>query len=103
MQPDSSTHQNERRGQCPTDLVGSYELLMMIIRSAQVPAGVTDVPGAPGGACVDYPLQARAAEAFAGEVAAEQAPSVRAIRSRLHVGQPRAQRVRGYLTGLVAS
>ena len=76
---------------------------MMIIRAAQVPASVTDVPGAHGGARDDYPLQARAAEEFAGEVAARQVPSVRAIRSRLHVGQPRAQRPRAYLTGLVAS
>jgi hypothetical protein len=67
-------------------LVGSYELLMVIIRSAQVPAGAAgsgalDVPG-------DDRLQAQAAEAFAREVAAGRVPSVRAIRARLHVGQP---------------
>jgi hypothetical protein len=84
-------------------LVGSFELLMMIIRSVQVPPGVTVVPGAPADACDDDPLQARAAEELAGEVAAGQVPSVRAIRSRLHVGQPPAQRVRAYLTGLVAA
>jgi hypothetical protein len=82
-------------------LVGSYELLMMIIRSAQVPPGATGVPVASDGAFGDDPLQARAAEAFAGEVEAGQVPSVRAIRSRLHVGQPRAQLIRAYLTGLV--
>jgi hypothetical protein len=38
---------------------------------------------------------------FAGEVAAGRVPSVRAIRARLHVRQPRAQRVRAYLTALV--
>jgi hypothetical protein len=43
------------------------------------------------------PLQAQAAQAFAVELAAGRVPSVRAIRARLHVGQPRAQRVRGYL------
>jgi len=46
------------------------------------------------------PLQAQAAEAFAGEVAAGRVPSVRAIRARLDVGQPRAQQVRAYLTAL---
>jgi hypothetical protein len=72
-------------------LVGSYELLMVIIRSGQVPAGTAAGPGtcgAPG----DGPLQAQAAEAFADEVAAGRVPSVRMIRARLHVGQPRAQR-----------
>ena len=80
-------------------LVGSYELLMVIIRSAQVPAGTAPGPGA-SGAPGDDPLQARAAEEFAGEVAAGRVPSVRVIRARLHVGQPRAQRVRAYLSAL---
>jgi hypothetical protein len=80
-------------------LVGSYELLMMIIRSGRVPMGTEARPGvsrAPG----DGPMQALAAEEFAGEVAAGRVPSVRVIRARLHVGQPRAQRVRAYLTAL---
>jgi Protein of unknown function (DUF2637) len=46
------------------------------------------------------PLQGQAAQAFAGELAAGRVPSVRAIRARLHVGQPRAQRVRAYLAAL---
>jgi hypothetical protein len=46
------------------------------------------------------PLQVQAAQAFAGELAAGRVPSVRAIRGRLHVGQPRAQRVRAYLAAL---
>ena len=37
---------------------------------------------------------------FAAEVAAGRVPSVRAIRSRLRVGQPRAQQVRAYLDAL---
>ena len=80
-------------------LVGSYELLMVIIRSGQVPAGTVAGPGAmraPG----DDPLQTQAAEEFAGEVGAGRVPSVRVIRAQLHVGQPRAQRVRAYLTAL---
>jgi hypothetical protein len=81
-------------------LVGSYELLMVIIRAAQVPAAAAVESGASDGAPDDGLLQAQAAEAFAGEVAAGRVPSVRAIRARLHVGQPRAQRVRAYLTSL---
>jgi len=80
-------------------LVGSYELLMVIIRSAHAPAGPEAGPGA-SGAFGGNPLQAQAAEAFAGEAAAGQVPSVRAIRARLHVGQPRAQQVRALLAAL---
>lgn len=46
------------------------------------------------------PLQEQAVELFAEELAAARIPSVRAIRAQLHVGQPRAQRVRDYLAGL---
>jgi hypothetical protein len=46
------------------------------------------------------PLRVQAAQAFAVELAAGRVPSVRVIRARLHVGQPRAQRVRAYLTAL---
>jgi hypothetical protein len=38
---------------------------------------------------------------IAATLAAGLVPSVRAIRARLHVGQPQAQRVRRYLTALV--
>jgi len=72
----------------PVALVGSYELLMMIISSAQVAAGTTagsGTSGTPG----DDRLQAQATEAFASELAAGRV-SVRTIRARLHVGQPRA-------------
>jgi Protein of unknown function (DUF2637) len=40
------------------------------------------------------------AEIFAAELAAGTVPSVRAIRRELHMGQPRAQEVRAYLTAL---
>lgn len=46
------------------------------------------------------PLLVQAAQAFGSEVAAGRMPSVRAIRARLHIGQPRAQRVRAYLVTL---
>ncbi len=42
----------------------------------------------------------QAAEVFAADVAAGRVPSIRAIRSRLRVGQPRAQQVRAYLAAL---
>jgi hypothetical protein len=43
------------------------------------------------------PLQEQAAELFADDLAADRVPSVRTIRAQLHVGQPRAQRLRDYL------
>ena len=73
-------------------LVGSYELLMMVIRSSQVPVG-----GAPETEKDADPLQEQAAELFADDLAADRVPSVRAIRAQLHVGQPQAQRLRDYL------
>jgi hypothetical protein len=73
-------------------LVGSYELLMMIIRSSQVP--VEDTLQTAHDA---DPLQEQAAELFAEHLAADRVPSVRAIRAQLHVGQPRAQRLGDYL------
>jgi hypothetical protein len=75
-------------------LVGSYELLMMIIRSEQVPAVTCGVRE--DGSVAD-PLGERAAVVFAADLAADRLPSVRAIRAALHVGQPRAHRLRGYL------
>ena len=80
-------------------LVGSYELLMVIIRSGQVPTGTAAGPGASCATDNDL-LRAQASEEFAGEVAAGRVPSVRVIRARLHVGQPRAQRIRTYLAAL---
>jgi len=73
-------------------LVGSYELLMMVIRSSQVPAD-----GTPEIRHDADPLREQAAELFASHLAADRVPSVRAIRAQLHVGQPRAQRLRDYL------
>ena len=81
-------------------LVGSYELLMLIIRAAQLPETGTALGGAPECMPGTDPLQAQAAQAFAVELAAGRVPSVRAIRARLHVGQPRAQQVRAYLAAL---
>jgi hypothetical protein len=75
-------------------LVGSYELLMVIIRGCQVPAVAVRSHGGP---IVNDPLGDQAVLVFAADLAAERVPSVRAIRAQLHVGQPRAQRLRDYL------
>jgi hypothetical protein len=57
-------------------LVGSYELLMMVIRSSQVLVG-----GTPATERAADPLQEWAAELFAGQLAAERVPSVHDPRS----------------------
>ena len=88
-------------------LVGSYELLMVIIRhtpDAAVPAEravvSTDEPAysdVPEPVSVPDPLRIRALEEFAEELANGSVPSIRRIRSRLRVGQPKAQDIRAYL------
>jgi Protein of unknown function (DUF2637) len=79
-------------------LVGSYELLMMVIRSSQaVPDGISGSVNNPD------PLGEQAAEIFADQLAVDRVPSVRAIRAQRHVGQPRAQRLRDYLAAGAAS
>jgi hypothetical protein len=49
------------------------------------------------------PRQEQAVEVFAEQLAADRVPSIRAIRTQLHVGQPCAQRIRGYLAALNAA
>ena len=78
-------------------LVGSYELLMIVIHGSQVRAG-----GAPQTGHGADLLRRRVAELFAGQLAADRVLSVRAIRAQLHVGQPRAQRLRDYLATAAA-
>jgi hypothetical protein len=73
---------------------------MMTIRAAHLPGTGTALGGAPECMPGTDPLQVQAAQAFAVELAAGCVPSVRAIRARLHVGQPRAQRARAYLAAL---
>jgi hypothetical protein len=67
---------------------------MMIIRGAQAPTAATRPHE--GASAID-PLGKQAVEVFAAELAADRVPSLRAIRAALHVGQPRAQRLREYL------
>jgi hypothetical protein len=73
---------------------------MMIIRGAQAPAAER-LPH--GGASVTDPLGEQASVVFAAELAADRVPSIRAIRAALHVGQPRAQRLREYLAAAAST
>jgi hypothetical protein len=80
-------------------LVISYELLMIVVRSSvrAAPGPGTPCPGRPRG------LNGHghaAAELFAGELSRGEVPGIRRIRREMHLGQPRAQEVREYLTGL---
>lgn len=75
---------------------------MMIIRGAQVPADVTAGAGLPGRLPDADPLQVQAAQLVTDELAAGRVPPVRAIRSRLHVGQPHTRRAQAYLASLAA-
>ena len=61
-------------------LVGSYELLMMIIRTAQLSGTGMALGGAPERMPDADPLQSQAAQAFAVELAAGRVPSVRCDR-----------------------
>jgi hypothetical protein len=81
--------------------VGSAELLMVVIRSTpRVPVGVPAQTRVSADVSEEDSLQAQAATAFADDLAAGRVPSIRAIRSYLHVGQPRAQQVRSHLAAL---
>lgn len=81
-------------------LVGSYELLMVIIRGAELPQDPTGssadrnkfdpVPS------IDL-LRARAIDEFAEDIRGHHVPSIRAIRATLRVGQSRAQQVQAHL------
>jgi hypothetical protein len=74
----------------PAVVVGSNELLMLIISSVQGQVGEPDASGEPDRELDADPLQARAAQMFTLDLAA----GMRALCVRPHVGQPRVQRVR---------
>jgi hypothetical protein len=74
-------------------LVGSYELLMLVIRNSQAASD-----GTSGSESASDPLREQAAQVFAEQLAVDHVPSIRAIRAQFHVGQPLAQRLRDYLS-----
>jgi hypothetical protein len=78
-------------------LVLSYELLMALIRRAAVPEAL---PGVPADVPGPDPLQDRAVEVFAEQLATGTVPAIRRIRTELKVGQPRAVRIRAALIAL---
>jgi hypothetical protein len=74
---------------------------MTIIRGARQPdGGVSGAEHVSEAVSETDPLQVQAAEVFAADVAAGRVPSIRAIRSRLRVGQPPVQQVCAYLAAL---
>lgn len=81
-------------------LVGLYELLMMIFRGAQTS---TATPPPHERVSAADPLGEQAAAVFAVELAVVRIPSVRAVCAALHVGQPRAQRLREYLAAVAST
>src|SRR5215469_3242960 len=66
-------------------LVGSHELLMMIIRGARRPAGDVRPEAGRAPAAMPDALRAQAAKEFAGDVTGGRMPSIRAMRARLRV------------------
>ena len=76
-------------------LVGSYELLMWLVRQG-VPALPAPDAGLNGHAHA-------AAELFAADIGAGRVPGIRAIRSGLHVGQDKASQVQAYFRGLIST
>lgn len=71
-------------------LIGSHELLMMIVRGTQQTAGGVSTETEQAVAGMPHALRAQAAEEFANDVTAGRPPSIRVVSVRLHVGQPRA-------------
>lgn len=84
-------------GTTSASLEADYEEMSQDL--AQPAAGVAPETHEPSVSIADI-LRAQAVEEFAGEVTAGCMPSIRVIRARLHVGQPRAQLVRDYLATL---
>lgn len=82
--------------------IGSAELLMASIRRTQSEPKELPGPSSIAGYVSDAdPIEVRAASVFADELTAGRIPSIRAIRSELRIGQPRAQQVRRHLASLV--
>jgi hypothetical protein len=70
---------------------------LAVVGVEAVAAVVSCEHGAPGTEHDTDPLRERAAELFAGQLAADRVPPVHAIRAQFHAGQPRAQRLRDCL------
>jgi hypothetical protein len=75
-------------------LVGSYELLMLLVR------GHAAVPAVPAVHLNGSGVLPAEAQPFAEELARGEVPGIRRIRSALHVGQPKAQEIQARLSAL---
>jgi hypothetical protein len=75
---------------------------MLVIRSAAAPAPVEPgtIPAPPAG-LNGYGREV--AELFADDLARGEVPGVRRIRREMHLGQPRAQEVREYLSSALTA
>lgn len=89
--------------------IGSAELLIGSIRRTRPAPGNTagSIPvlpavpgGSPGSVPVPESLRVQAERTFAGDLLDGRVPSIRIIRSRMRVGQPRAQQIRRHLAAL---
>ncbi|WP_329249547.1 DUF2637 domain-containing protein [Actinoallomurus sp. NBC_01490] len=84
----------------PEDLAPAEEIddtpaaLLAWLRGEPVPEAEVHVPG---GVPDPDPYEARAAEEFAEELGRGEVPSIRTIKRRMKIGQPRARQVRAYL------
>jgi len=78
-------------------LVGSYELLMWVVRTGRLAAEDEGVPDGEYVLPKLAELQVLAVQEFAAELERGKVPGVRPIRKRLSVGQPRAQQIKAYL------
>jgi len=83
--------------------IGSAEMaigMVRRVRSAPAPEAVPDVPAGHLNGSGLHPAEA---QPFAGELARGEVPSIRRIRTELHVGQPKAQEIQGRLAALAST
>jgi hypothetical protein len=87
---------------CAELLIGSIRRTRPVAASANTGGqGARAVSGeVPAALLMPDQLRVQAASTFAADLAAGRVPSIRAIRSRMHVGQSRAQLIRGHLASL---
>jgi hypothetical protein len=82
-------------------LVGSYELLMTLIRNGpRVSGSEPDEVHVPSSVHEADPLRVQAADVFAEQMTTGEIPTIRAIRAALRIGQPRAQQIQAYLASV---
>jgi hypothetical protein len=78
--------------------VGSVEMVLSMVRRARAEPATDTAVREPPASLNGQGHQP--AEIFSEDLARGEVPGVRRIRREMHVGQPKAQQVRDYLTGL---